>query len=609
VNLFIAGHRSGPVDVEAARRALGELLAELPFLDAAAIQTWTAPSGRVAIATVSHDSSETGNVRYSSLRERRAALFAGRPVRWRADGTADGQGALDPDGYHEPAERWAEELDGRCTVVRADDDTLEIYVDPLGAYPLFETSADGVRWFGNNATALALLSGDESLDEDALASLLAGGWSLGGQPVWRAVRRLPRGVVLSVSHDGERRRELLPLERIAALPGAGLNPKKAGEELTELTGALARWPGRPDVVPLTGGRDSRVIFAAALRAGFRFDALTGGAPSDPDVQVAARLAARVGMPHGLLQADPHGDRQSRLTAMARLTALLSGGTATLADAAGFPLGPRGGALPLWHSGQGGEIARSYYGVGDANVAERLYARFTARRPGRIDLLSAEAAHSVAERIGGFVRELSDAGAPAADIPDLFYLLERMACWAASTHGVVEAVRDTTSPLWSQRMLGHLLGLPARERALERFHLLLLREMAPELVDEPFVDGSSWPSRQSALRRRVERARTLAVKAKAELGRRQAARRRAARAPARGASSSGSGTHPHPVADPFDAVVSAVREATLSQPGHVAWSALDRAAVERLLARPAVALDEMSRYYVWRLASVFMSSGA
>lgn len=607
MNLFIAGRGPSPVDPEAARRALSQLLAELSFFDATAIETWKAPSGRVAIATVSHGSSEVGQVRYSSLQERRAALFAGRPVRWQADGTADGQRALDVDGYHEPPERWAEELDGRCTVVRAEQDTLEIYTDPLGAYPVFEASVDRVRWFANNATALALLAGEDSLDEDALASLLAGGWSLGGQPLWRAVRRLPRGGVLSLSDEGERRRELLPLERIAALPGAGLDAASATKDLTELTGALARWPGRPDVVPLTGGRDSRVIFAAALRAGFRFDALTGGAPSDPDVQVAGRLAARVGVPHGLLDADPHGDRQSQLAAMARMTALLSGGTATLADAAGFLLGPRGGPLPLWHSGQGGEIARSYYGVGEGNVADRLYARFTARRPGRIDILSPEAAHSVSGRIDGFVRELSDAGASAADLPDLFYLLERMACWAAPTHGVVETVRDTTSPLWSQRMLGHLLGLPARERALERVHLQLLRELAPELVDEPFADGSSWPSRQSALRRRVERARTLTRKARAELGRRRAARQRPAGAVTPGLGGDGGGQHP--AADPFDAIVSAVREATLSQPAHLAWSALDRPQVERLLSRPAVGLDEMSRYYVWRLASVFMSTGA
>ncbi|MGN6373438.1 MAG: hypothetical protein ACTHM1_10705 [Solirubrobacteraceae bacterium] len=606
MNLFIAGHSSGALDALPARRALAELLDELPFFDAAAIETWSAPSGHVAIAAVAHRAQDVGPVRYSSLQDRRAALFAGRPVRWQADGHADGQGALDPDGYLQPAERWAAELDGRCTVVRADDTTLELYVDPLGAYPVFESEVAGVRWFSNNAMALHLLTGDDAVDEEALASVLAGGWSLGGEPVWRAVRRVERGVVLSLSLEGERRRKLLELERIVSLPGAGMDAEEAAADLTALTAALAQWRGRPNVLPLTGGRDSRVIFAAALRAGFEFDARTGGAPSHPDVQVAARLAATAGLPHDLLAADPHGDRHSHLERMARMTALLSGGTATLADAAGFPLGRREGPLPLWHSGQGGEIARAYYGSGGVGVAERLCARFTARRPGRVDILSGDATHSVARRIGDFVQLMSQAGAAAQDIPDLFYLLERMACWAAPTHGVVEAVRDTTSPLWSQRMLPHLLGLPARERELERFHLLLLTRMASQLVDEPFADGSSWPSRQSALSRQLRRARKLSGKAAAELGRRRAGKR--ARGSQARSSDSMHASSAHPAAaDPFDAVQAAVRDATLSQPSHPAWSALDRAQTERLLTRPAVSLDEMSRYHVWRLGSVFMSS--
>lgn len=631
MNLFVAGHSATPLDDCLARRALAELLDELPFFDAAAIETWSAPSGRVEIATVAHGAEDVGPVSYSSLQERRAALFAGRPVRWQADGRADGLSALDPNSYHEPAERWAAELDGRCTVVRADDTTLEIYVDPLGAYPVFEAEVGGARWFSNSAMALRLLTGDSTVDEDALASVLAGGWSLGGEPLWRKVRRVQRGVVLSLSPEGERREALLELERIVSLPGAGLDAEKAATELTALTGALAQWPGRPNVVPLTGGRDSRVILAAALRAGFEFDVLTGGAPSHPDVQVAARLAATAGLPHGLLAADPHGDRQSHLEAMARLTALLSGGTATLADAAGFPLGPREGPLPLWHSGQGGEIGRGYYGVGGAGVAERLHTRFTARRPGRIDILSADASDSVARRIGEFVERMSQAGAATTDIPDLFYLLERMACWAAPTHGVVEAVRDTTSPLWSQRMLPHVLGLPARERMLERFHLALLEELVPQLVEEPFADGSSWPSRQSELRRQLQRARKLSGKVRAELERRRAGRRAegaqtgstqpaSARAEsthsASGRTWSTQATDPSAAkatqaragaTDPFDTVIASVREAVLSQPGHPAWSALDRPQTECLLARPAVSLDEMSRYHVWRLASVFMSS--
>jgi len=596
VNLFIAGHSAAPIDPEVPRRVLVELLSELPFLDPAAIEAWRSRSGRVVIAAVSHPASITGAVRYTAFEPSRAALFAGRPVLWPAGGRADGASALDPASYHAPAEDWARELDGRCTALRADDGSLELYSDPLGSYPVFEARSGEARWFSNSAEALAMLSGDRTLDEAALASVLAGGWSLGGHPVWRAVRRVQRGVVLGLGADGrERSRELLPVAEIASLSGAGLDPHDAADALAQLVAALADWPGRPSVVPVTGGRDSRVVLAAALRAGLRFDARTGGDPDDPDVIVAARVCALAGLPHGLLAADPQGDRVSELRRAARLTAVASGGTATLADGAGFPLGPRPGPLPLWHSGQGGEIARAYYGPGHGNIADILYTHFVARRPGRAEIVSSEAGDLLRRRIGGFVDEAAAAGAAAVDIPDLFYLLERMSCWAAPAHGVVELVRDTTSPLWSARLLPHLLGLAPRERALDRFHLLVLRELAPALVDEHFQDGSSWPVERGAIGRRVDRGRRLMVKARAEL------RRRAAGASER----IGPPSDRH--ADPFDAILASVREAAYSQLTHQAWSVLDRARVKRLLSSPAVELDAMNRIYVWRLASAFLSS--
>jgi hypothetical protein len=49
----------------------------------------------------------------------------------------------------------------------------------------------------------------------------------------------------------------------------------------------------------------------------------------------------------------------------------------------------------------------------------------------------------------------------------------------------------------------------------------------------------------------------------------------------------------------------VRDRVLSESDHPAWAVLDRPRVERLLAAPAGALDTMSRYYVWRLAGVFL----
>ena len=54
-----------------------------------------------------------------------------------------------------------------------------------------------------------------------------------------------------------------------------------------------------------------------------------------------------------------------------------------------------------------------------------------------------------------------------------------------------------------------------------------------------------------------------------------------------------------------AAVSARSLAASARGGHPAWEVLDRARVESLLTRAPGALDTMSRYYVWRLATVLL----
>jgi hypothetical protein len=277
----------------------------------------------------------------------------------------------------------------------------------------------------------------------------------------------------------------------------------------------------------------------------------------------------VGAPHSLIPDDPHGSVWSDWRRAAEVLALTEAGTATLADAAGFPLGPRDGPLPIWHSGQGGEIARSYYGQGEGDLADRLTRAFLGRRPGRSDPLSEAGYEFVRGQIAGWVDEQLGAGIAPVDVPDMFYLQRRMGTWAGPTHGAVEYVRDTTSPLWSARLLPELLGLPAAERARQLFHERVLERLAPDLVDVQF-----------------ERPLTLPRKVLGELRRRVAGRRST------------------PSDDPFAPILGEVRETVLAQPDHDAWSVLDRARVESLLGSEPGALDTMSRYYVWRLATVF-----
>ena len=60
MHLFLAGIGRAAVDPEPARRALVELLAELPFFDAAAVRTWRSPGGRAAAVSVAPDGPATG---------------------------------------------------------------------------------------------------------------------------------------------------------------------------------------------------------------------------------------------------------------------------------------------------------------------------------------------------------------------------------------------------------------------------------------------------------------------------------------------------------------------------------------------------------------------
>ncbi len=130
---------------------------------------------------------------------------------WTSGEHADGRAALDPMLYLESSDEWAHRLDGRCTAIAYDDAErrLTVFSDPMGAYPVFRSEAAGVTWISNNAELLRLLSGTAEVDAGVLAALLGGGWSLSGHPLWRDVRRVPRGTVLSLRPGRRDSRELL----------------------------------------------------------------------------------------------------------------------------------------------------------------------------------------------------------------------------------------------------------------------------------------------------------------------------------------------------------------------------------------------------------------
>jgi hypothetical protein len=557
MNLFIVGWSpSGGADSAPAQGALRALLARLPFFDPEEIGCWQAPSGRATLAYVGHDEERVGGVRYVDLDDEGMAVFSGRPFRWTGEGEADGRAPLDPRFYRRPAGEWASDLDGRFAAARYDEREreLEVYSDPLGAYPVFSGEADGTRWISNSAELVRTALGTDELDLSVVASVLGAGHCLSGDPVWAEVKRLPRGAVVQMRADRpDSQAELLPLDRIAAQTGRGLEPGRAARDLVAATSALADWPGRPILLQLSGGRDSRLVLAAALAAGVEFDAVSTGTPAVPDVRVARQLCEQLGIPHRLLPRDPEGALHRRTREMGRVVGLASAGTFSIEDAAGYPIAQSAGPLPLWLGGQGGEIARAFYGRREGTRPEALARQLFETVARSVELLSSPGKERLRREVGRAVDQKVDAGVALDDVFDLFYLFNRMGTWSASGFGCVEYAKgDSITPLWCRRLLDHQLAPRPAERVGARFHAATLEELSPQLARAPFAEA--WD----------------------------------------------------PGSDEFVPVFELVTAAVKTQPSHPAWEVIDRPYVDQLLAREPRSFEGRERRHVWRLATVFMN---
>ena len=606
MNLFVIGWcPSGSIQSAGAETALAALVSELPFFDGHDFRTWRAPSGRVAVACAVHAPARTGGVRYAHFETERMTLFSGRPFAWRSEFTADGRGPLDARFYLGDPEVWSESLDGRAVAARYDDVSarLDLYTDASGAYHVFFGRRAETQWFSNSPELIRRIIGRSARDPFVAASLVACGWSLGGQPIWRDVRRLPRAALHQFHPGGEVHREHLPIASIDSFFDSGFRDEVAARTLVATVRALADWPGRPSYVPLTGGRDSRLVFAAALHAGTVFEPriLVGSASSheSPDVQTARIVSESMGRS----LAVESSRSVSRVIDAARILRLTAPGTLSLDLAYAALNRPPGSGLcdehtrdtplELVHSGHAGELARAYYGPGGSDhraVARSLYRQVTHAWPR--PPLSREGNHLVQEYIHRWVRREIDAGVSVSNLPDLFYLFERMENWVGPSHGFDEYMADLTSPLWTPRLLPHEFGLTANERARELFHFHVLNALCPELARVPFVASNPpWPTFGRTQEVRGRRARRFAAQAHQELNRRyQRLLGRAA-----------DGSRPEALAE----AAKLAREHAPDRSDEV-WHVLDRRRGLSLLARDPAGLDARSRRTAWRLATVFLA---
>ncbi len=396
-----------------------------------------------------------------------------------------------------PGARLPEDVAGEYAVVRLyADGVLEAFGDPAGLHQIFHNEG-GAPIVANRAAFVAGLMGDRAPERDSALWLGTIGYRVGIDSGWSGVRQLGQGARLEADGAGIRVRQ-----HPFALPESrGFDPDLLAEGLEQAKAAirLAAGEGTLDL-PITGGKDSRVVLAIALAAGFRdrLTLFTRGYADHPDVVVGAAIADRIGAPHR--REPPLG---SDLPADLRPQAFL----ARLRTIAFQTDGGMGG----WDNVMGAEIGRGTIVSGHFGEVLKAYAKRTPETgldPAAMVRLQApfdplEVLRPAArERLTAALQQQMDdgraAGAEEADLPDLFYWRNRVPNWLGGIRGVKSFERQPVLPLGVPALMRLAFRMTAAERKVEFAHYRLIEAAAPELLDLPFAHQSWHPSLGAAV---------------------------------------------------------------------------------------------------------------
>lgn len=468
------------------------------------------------------------------------------------------------------AESGMRRLRGIFTLVRLDESIDGFVVsDPLGLSFSYHGENADVAVIGSRAELVARAVASPrspSLDPLGVCGLAYSSYRIGHRTGFAGVRTVPPGTSVVVNAESGAELASAPLPWIAA-PALSADPQAALDlildEITEIVSTSLSAPASHHIADLTGGKDSRLVLAAAIHAGVadQLTFRTDGPPDLPDVLVASDLAGRLNLSYEAdlrlpQQRAAYGDRL-------RSFVMASGGITNAWD-----LKTPGARRPeVRLSGLNGECLRAHSIVEQPPRSDDDLIRWFDRSLsfGQLGLVKPEPVRAYRSEALALLLERSGVEDPL-DRLESFQIQTR----ARARYGPLDELDLDLRilGLYSIDAIRAAFSLGSAERQIERVHYELMRRVSPILVDHPFA-GPGWP-------------RTLTSPAPSTPS----------------APSCGNPGDPQPKATPLMAQLrlSALEErrsahdAVLADPANPAWDVLDRERTQTALARA----DSLSR---------------
>jgi Asparagine synthase len=254
--------------------------------------------------------------------------------------------------------------------------------------------------------------------------------------------------------------------------------------------------GQPVELSLTGGKDSRLIAAALVRAGVPVVARTHGFADHPDVVVAAEIARRLGIEH-LVRTPAAPGQQVDVLGRIRATVLVADGMLSAFENVGRP-DPAASSV-VTAGGHGGELLRGGYAETAAGRPGPAGGLRAALGPARRAARATELLRRLTSKHLGLIRRGPAAGYVASLAPwtpalarsplhalDDFYLVNRAGRWSAAARQAYLIRETLVQPLFDDRVVLAARAVPLADRISGALSAAVLAELCPALVDVPLA---------------------------------------------------------------------------------------------------------------------------
>ena len=375
---------------------------------------------------------------------------------------------------------------------------LVVVNDFMGAARLFETRLDDGYVWSNRAAAGSLFAGIRiEPDERGWRLLAAAGWFFGDSTPIRGVRRVPRGAVVEAARDGVRTTETGVIRRLVSGDSDDYRNllREAGDHAVgHVKLADQLWP-EPPVVHLSGGRDSRLVAAAAVagdvEAVFR---TSDNTPGEADIARRLVAAAPRAMEHDVVKTGEDEGPKTPLLERTYRGQLMHDCIRHASKVRRDVNLPRSRPNRATLAGWGGEIAHAFY---YKNSRQMRRVRRNGKKAAMKRVLESSrkkhgAAHDEAYELaemefGATFDEATSFGLEGPDLLDWFYLVERF------VHRFeVGADSQVMSIYTSPSFIRAAFAISPEQRLESHAHREMIAALVPAWAEVPFFKRESGP---------------------------------------------------------------------------------------------------------------------